>query len=134
MDLSKHLETAADAVKRRNYPFAVKLYSQLLALQPDSGEARAGLRTALFKKAEQKPPSKVVALIGGGLHLLSGAVSRMFGRHAAAAKAYERYLALDPLDESVNLKLADSLERAGFVFHHNTIGEALAYATAPAPG
>ena len=27
-----------------------------------------------------------------------------------------------------------ALERAGFVFHHNTIGEALAYATAPAPG
>ena len=25
------LETAADAVKRRNYPFAVKLYSQLSA-------------------------------------------------------------------------------------------------------
>ena len=24
-----------------------------------------------------------------------------------------------------------ALERAGFTFHHNTIGEALAYATAP---
>ena len=27
-----------------------------------------------------------------------------------------------------------ALERAGFVFHHNTIGEALAYATASAQG
>jgi uncharacterized protein len=26
-----------------------------------------------------------------------------------------------------------ALERAGFVFHHNTVGEALAYATSPAP-
>ena len=26
-----------------------------------------------------------------------------------------------------------ALERAGFEFHHNTIGEALAYATAPSP-
>ncbi len=26
------------------------------------------------------------------------------------------------------------LERAGFVFHHNTIGEALAYATSSAQG
>ncbi len=33
MDLSKHLETAAEAVKRRNYPYAVKLYHQLLSLR-----------------------------------------------------------------------------------------------------
>ncbi len=114
MDLSKHLETAADAVKRRNYPFAVKLYTQLLGLQPDNGDARAGLRLALFKKAEQKPPSKLIAMIGGGVSLFSAALGRLFGAHSSAAKSYERYLALDPLNEGVNLKLADSLERAGF--------------------
>ena len=53
MDLSKHLEKAEEAVKRRNYAFAVNLYGQLLSLQPDNGKARAGLRTALYKKAEQ---------------------------------------------------------------------------------
>lgn len=115
MNLGKHLETAADAVKRRNYPFAVKLYSQLLALQPNSGEARAGLRTALFRKAEQKAPSKLIAMVFGGVHLLSAGLSRMLGRHAAAAKAYERYLVLDPTNEAVNLKLADSLSRAGYL-------------------
>ena len=40
MDLSKHLEKAREAVKRRNYPFAINLYSQLLGLQPDNGAAR----------------------------------------------------------------------------------------------
>jgi tetratricopeptide (TPR) repeat protein len=114
MDLSKHLEKAAEAVKRRNYPFAVNLYGQLLALQPDNGQARSGLRTALFKKAEAKKPSKVFALIGGGVHLLIGKACRMLGRHAAAARSFERYLAHDPLSESVNLQLGDSLERAGF--------------------
>ena len=44
MDLSKHLEKAADAVKRRNYKLAAGICTQLLALQPDNGEARAMLR------------------------------------------------------------------------------------------
>lgn len=114
MDLSKHLENAAEAVKRRNYPFAVKLYTQLLSLQPDNAKARAGLRTALFKKAEAKPPSRLFAMLGGGVHLVSGSIARMCRKHASAAKAYERYLVADPLHEAANLKLADSLAQAGY--------------------
>ena len=113
MDLSKHLENAADAVRRRNYPAAVKLYSQLVALQPDSFDARSGLRTALFKKAEARPPSKLFALLGGGVPLVLGILLRTARRHEAAARAFERYLVLDPLSESVNLNLGNSLERAG---------------------
>lgn len=114
MDLSKHLEKAEEAVKRRNYAFAVNLYAQLLALQPDNGKARAGLRTALFKKAELKPPSKLIAWVAGGVHVLTGKIAALCGGHAAAAKAFERFLALDPLSEGVNMALARSLERAGF--------------------
>ncbi|MBK8978877.1 MAG: tetratricopeptide repeat protein [Planctomycetes bacterium] len=113
MDLSKHLEKAAEAVRRRNYGFAVGLYSQLLSLQPDNGAARAGLREALFKKAEAKPPSKLFALLGGGVSLLLGRLLRLLRQHGAAAGSFERYLRLDPLDESANLALAASLERAG---------------------
>ncbi len=113
MDLSKHLETAAEAVKRRNYAMAVKLYGRLLSLQPDNADARAGLRAALFKKAEAKPPSKVFALIGGGIPLLTAGLCRLFRAHGAAAKSYERYLAGDPFSESANCKLGDSLAKAG---------------------
>ena len=114
VDLSKYLEQAADAVKRRNYAMAVKIYGQVLSIQPDFGEARAGLRRALFQKAAQKPPSKLAALLFGGVHLLVGGVQRLVGSHAGAAKSFERYLAFDPAAESANLKLGDSLERAGF--------------------
>ena len=113
MDLTKHLENAADAVKRRNYSYAVKLYSQLLVLQPDSAEARAGLRVALFRKAELKPPAKLLALVFGGIHLLTAGLCRVLRQHGAAAKAYERYLVMDPMSEGANVKLGDSLERAG---------------------
>lgn len=114
MDLSKHLEKADEAVKKRNYALAVDIYSKLLAMQPDNGEARAGLRRALFKRAEAKKPSRVVAMLGGGVHLLTAGLCRMLNKHAAASRAYERYLLLDPRNEAVNVKLGDSLERAGW--------------------
>ena len=113
VDLSKHLENAADAVKRRNHPLAVKIYSQVLAIQPDYGDARDGLRKALFAKAAQKPTSKLVAILGGGVHLLTGHLLRLCGQHNGAANAFERYLALDPLHEGSNLALATSLRKAG---------------------
>lgn len=113
MDLSKYLEQAADAVKRRNFVMAVKIYSQVLQIQPDFGEARAGLRKALFQKVAQKPASKVMATLVGGPNLLIAGLCRLVGRHAAAARAFERFLVHDPLAEGANLKLGESLSRAG---------------------
>ncbi|MBM3963401.1 MAG: hypothetical protein FJ306_16120, partial [Planctomycetes bacterium] len=101
MDLSKFLEQAADATKRRNYAMAVKIYSQVLSIQPDFGEARSGLRKALFQKAAQKAPSKAGALLLGGFSLLTGNLMRLLGQHAAAARSFESYLAHDPLNEGV---------------------------------
>jgi tetratricopeptide (TPR) repeat protein len=128
MDLSKHLENAAEAVKRRNYPFAIKVYGQLLAIQPDNYDARFGLRQALFKKVAQKPASKFGAILGGGVNLLIAGVCRMLGRHAAAANAYERYLVHDPLSEGANLKLAVALQRTGY--RHAALAVFRAYAEA----
>lgn len=113
MDLSKHLENAADAVKRRNFALAIKIYGQVLQIQPDYGDARSGLRRALFAKVAQKPASKATAVLFGGVHLLVGEVCRLCGRHAAAARSYERYLGHDPLAEGANLKLGRSLQQAG---------------------
>lgn len=113
VDLSKHLENAADAAKRRAYPLAIKIYSQVLAIQPDYGDAREGLHKALFSKAAQKPPSKLVAGLFGSVHLLTGHLLRLCGQHQGAANAFSRYLAMDPLSEGANLALGRSLERAG---------------------
>ncbi len=114
MDLSKHLENAAEAVKRRNFALATKIYAQVLQIQPDYGEARAGLRKALFAKVAQKPASKLTAMVVGGVNLLVAGVCGLVGRPAAAARAYERYLVLDPMAEGVNLKLGRALQKAGY--------------------
>lgn len=113
VDLTKYLEQAADAAKRRNYAMAVKIYGQVLAIQPDFGEARAGLRKVLFQKVAQKPASKLSAILFGGLNIPIAGLMRLIGQHASAAKGYERYLAYDPTAEGPNLKLGNSLERAG---------------------
>jgi tetratricopeptide (TPR) repeat protein len=68
----------------------------------------------LFQKAAQKPTSKLTAMLLGGVNLLAGRLSRLFGRHGAAARAYERYLAHDPLAEGANLALGQALQRAGW--------------------
>ncbi|MBX3464971.1 MAG: tetratricopeptide repeat protein [Planctomycetes bacterium] len=128
MDLSKYLENAADAVKRRNFSLAVKIYGQVLQIQPDFGEARAGLRRALFQKVAQKPASKVSAVLLGGVHRLAGDLCRLLGRHAAAARAFERYLVHDPLAEGANLKLGRALQRAGFARSALAVFEAYAAA------
>lgn len=114
MDLSKHLENAADAVKRRQYPFAIKVYSQLLSIQPDHEQARRGLREALFQKVAQKPASRATAMLTSGVNLLVAAVLKVCRNPAGAANAYERYLAADPLHEGANLALAECLQRAGY--------------------
>lgn len=126
MDLSKYIENAADAVKRRNFSLAVKIYGQVLQIQPDFGEARAGLRKALFQKVAQKPASKLTAVLVGGAHYLTGDIARLLGRHAAAARAFERYLVHDPLAEGANLKLGRSLQRAGFARSALAVYEAYA--------
>jgi tetratricopeptide (TPR) repeat protein len=113
VDLSKYLEQAADAAKRRNFAMAVKIYGQVLQIQPDFGEARAGLRKVLFQKVAQKPASKLGAVLLGGVHLLTGNLLKLCGQHGGAAKAFERYLAHDPLAEGANLKLGAALQRAG---------------------
>lgn len=114
MDFSKQIQKADEAAKKRNYDFAVELYQQLLDIDPDQGEARAGLRQALKKRAEQKKGG------GGFLRALSGAPQLAAAkalhkakRYDACAKTLEGYLSGAPLDEEANLLLGITLEEGG---------------------
>jgi tetratricopeptide (TPR) repeat protein len=114
VDFSKQLQKADEALRRRNYDFAVELYQQLLDIQPDLGEARSGLRHALKKRLEAKGGgSKLLRALGGAAPLAMAKTLRKANRHDAAAKQLETYLATNPLDEDANLLLGMSLEDAG---------------------
>lgn len=113
MDYSKHLEKAEEALRRRNFDFAIEVYQQLLELEADLGEARAGLRRALRRRHEAKSGGRLLRALTGAVPLASAKALRKAGRHDAAAKSLESYLSGNPLDEEANLLLGLSLEDAG---------------------
>jgi tetratricopeptide (TPR) repeat protein len=113
VDFTKHIQKAEEALRRRNWDFAVQLYQQLLDIDPDQGEARAGLRRALLKREEQKKGGKLFKAIRGATPLAMARTLAKAGRHAAAAKSLETYLSTNPLDEEANLLLGVELEAAG---------------------
>ncbi|HVS18378.1 MAG TPA: tetratricopeptide repeat protein, partial [Planctomycetota bacterium] len=114
VDYSKHLQKADEALRRRNYDFAVEVYQQLLEIDPDLAEARAGLRSAYSKRFEaKKGGSRFLRAIGGAGPLAMAKTLRKAGKNDAAAKALESYLANSPMDEDANLMLGMALEDAG---------------------
>jgi len=127
VDFSKQLQKADEALRRRNFDFAVELYTQLLEIQPDLGEARAGLRQALKRRLEAKGAgSKFLRALGGAAPLAMAKTLRKAGKNDAAAKQLESYLATSPLDEEANLLLGMSLEDAGHVSSARAVYEFLA--------
>jgi tetratricopeptide (TPR) repeat protein len=113
VDFSKHIQKAEEAMRRRNYDFVVELYQQLLEIDPDQGEARAGLRQALKKRFEQRKGGRLFRTLSGAGPLAMAKTLRKAGRHQASAKALENYLATNPLDEEANLQLGMALEDSG---------------------
>lgn len=113
VDYSKHIQKAEEAARRRNYDFAVQLYQQLLEIDPDVGEARAGLRRVLVKRDEQKRGGKLFGKLKGAGPLAMAKGLAKAGKHGAAAKALESYLETSPKDEEANLLLGICLENGG---------------------
>lgn len=113
MDFSKHIEKAEEAQRRRNYDYAIEVYRQLLDIDADLGQARAGLRQALKKRYEAKKGSRFLRAIGGAMPLATAKTLRKAGKHNACAKALESYLATNPVDVEGNMMLGMSLEDAG---------------------
>lgn len=126
MDYSKHLAKAEEAERRRNYDFSIELYRQLLDLDPDLAEARAGLRRALAKRLESKGGGRWLRAIGGAVPLGKAKALAKAGRHDAAAKALEDYLKGQPLDPAANLMLGQCLEAAGHLASARVVYEYVA--------
>jgi len=113
VDYSKHIQKAEEAARRKNYDFAVELFQQLLEIDPDVGEARGKLRRVLRARHEAKKGSKLLRMVMGAAPLAAAKTLAKAGKHDAAAKACEKYLATSPLDVEGNLLLGVSLENAG---------------------
>ncbi|MBL8766585.1 MAG: tetratricopeptide repeat protein [Planctomycetes bacterium] len=115
MDVAKHLEKAAEAVRKKNFDYAVELYHQVLQLKPDHGDARRELRQVLVKRAEFKKLNPTLGAASGLFSRMSMMTSGIGGKPDQVALSAEKYLVNDPRNRKVNLQLAEALEKANYL-------------------
>lgn len=114
MDFQKHIQKAEEALRRRNYDFAIELYRQLIELDPNLGDARGGLRRALLQRqSAAKKKSGMFGKLKGAGPLAAAKGFYKASKFNAAAKALETYLGANPDNEDGTLLLGESLEAAG---------------------
>lgn len=115
MDVSKHLERAEEAVRKKNFDFALTLYNQALAIKPDHREARLGLLKASARKLQVKPVPRILRYVIGLPQFVSLFLGKVTKNSDLVARAAQRYLMLDPHNESVNFLLGNTLEKSGYL-------------------
>lgn len=115
MDIDKHLERAAEAVRKKNFDYGISLFNQALALKPDHRDARLGLLQAAGKKQEVKSSPRFLRIAMGIPNLIGIFVSMILKNNDAMARASQRYLLNDPYNAGICLRLGQALEGSGFV-------------------
>ena len=113
MDISKHIEKAEEAVRRKNFDGAISLYEQLLEFQPNDLRARKGLLQAARKRYEYKKPMKALLLAASGPHLAAAKSMQTVKKWKQAADHYQKALLQDPTSAAWCLVLGECLEMSG---------------------
>ena len=126
MDITKHIERAQEAVRKKNFDYAVALYHQVLAIKPDHGEARAELRQALFRKSEYVRTSPLIRRLQTLPQLLAFFVAKLSKNQDSLIRACERFLQIDPRNVFVNFTLGRALEKAGYLNSASAVFEFIA--------
>lgn len=114
VDISKFLSRAEDALKKRNYQYAIQMYLEALEVEPTHVSARRDLRSVLLKANTdgskiKAPPSKTVVM----------------SRDPKVQLAeYEKAVVKEPRSAKFNKRVAAALrkieahEAAGYVFQY----------------
>lgn len=113
MDLSKHIDKAEEALRKKNFDYAVDLLQQVLSLQPDHGEARKSWCQALRQKHERKPTPGWLAKVAGSPHALSAGLAKVSKSPQGKVRALEKNLRLEPTNPNVLLGLGRALSECG---------------------
>jgi len=112
----KLTERGEEALKKKNYDYAIEAFTQATMLAPDARRAREGLRKAELKKYENNYPSALArALLG--LPAKMGMFFAGLGKKRnpdGYINACEKYLRIDPKSKAVNIKLGDCAAQAGY--------------------
>jgi len=115
MDINKHLERADEAVRKKNFDYAIALYNQVLAIKPDNGDARAELRKALSRKSDYSRASSFVSNLQGMPYFISLLITKLSGNLDNTIRACERFLQVNPKNIKINFLLGNTLAKAGYL-------------------
>lgn len=111
VDVTKYLERADNEARRKNFDGAMDLYSEILRLDPDCGEARRGFLVSASRKFEKGYPNAVIAGIGTLGPRIGIFFASLFKAHGAIAGLCEGAIRKDPRNVALNLKLGHALLR-----------------------
>ncbi|RME74193.1 MAG: hypothetical protein D6776_05675 [Planctomycetota bacterium] len=112
---SKRFAKAAEAVKRRNYDYAIELFLQELTLDPDNAEARRALRAAELKKFQEqgKDPSPSTAVLTGFGSWFGAQFAALTRNWEKCMLACEQFLKNAPAHTGMLLLLGRAAQAAG---------------------
>jgi tetratricopeptide (TPR) repeat protein len=112
IDTSAQKERARLAVERRNYPYAIELYQEILQLEPNDVDARRSLRAVEIRQAKETGTSRTSAILKNlGTYIKLSLPSK---NYEGVIMACEKYLQSDPTNPRVLKKLATAAYAAGY--------------------
>ena len=114
MNIKKLVEKGEEALKKRNYDYAISILMEAVNFDPNNRKAREGLRTAQLKKREPYPGALSLAIFGIGskMAMFFAGLSKK-ANPEGFMMACEKYLCLDPKSVKVNTALGDTAVMAG---------------------
>ena len=109
MDTSKLTEKAREAVQKRNYAYALDLYQQSLALNPDNVEARRELRAVAARYVKENgisPGSSWIKGLGPLIRILVFSLSKKNAEKLALLKEKLE----STTDPDIQAKIAEAMK------------------------
>jgi len=113
MSIANMIERAREAASRRNLDLAIQIYQEALGIDPDHGDARRELRELEIRKWEGSYPSSMSAFFAGLPAIFGMKISGMLKKHESVMAGCEKYLANDPRNLKINLRLGRAAAAAG---------------------
>ncbi len=111
MDITKQFDKASEAVKRNNFGYAVNLFQDILAIQPEFLQARKALRAVgerIFKEKGGGFFLKITAFFIGLVPLIKIMIFSLSKKHEKIIIDCENYLQNDPYNKFMLSRLAKS--------------------------
>ena len=110
----KHLEKAREAVKKKNYDFAIALYLEVLMMAPDHEIAARELRAVEVRKCQEEGKSPAGSSVSGARSALTKVFRKVKKDHDKEIMAYEGTLKKFPYNIMTLMKLAETCAKAGY--------------------